>query len=243
MTIFASAMKPLAALVSLLTLLDFVACSESTSVDPEAIAREEKSVVQSALNEALASDTLYPTLALLVFPYLDRASRLAVGAGDTLRLVGVQLDINAAKGGIPVAARLSAVLAWRGYRASTRTVDTVVFIVGEGLTPPVNDSLRTRFSTDTAGTGTGFVIHQAEDSTLRVWLARAGALHIASSAYGCGNPRTSGGITLTTCRGTVAGDYHVTAKLVPDSSTTVTTMATFSTGIQALKVVITGALP
>lgn len=243
MTIFASAMKQLAALLSLLTLLDCVACSESTSVDPDAIVKEEKSAVQSALNGALASDTLYPTLALLVFPYIDRASRLAVGAGDTLRLVGVQLDIDAAKGSVPVVARLSAILAWRGYRPSTRTVDTVTFIVGEGLTPPVNDSLRTRFSTDTAGTGTGFVIHQAADSSLQVWLARAGALHITSHSYGSGLSRTSGGVTLTTSRGTLAGDYHVTAKLVPDSSTAVTTMATFSTGIQALKVVITGALP
>jgi len=238
-------MKRLARVVPLLACVSVAAvCSKnSTGVDPDAVDGREKSAVQTVLNTALANDTLYPTLALLVFPYIDRASRLAVGAGDTLRLVGVQLDIDAAKGSIPVVARLSAILAWRGYRANTRTVDTVVFIVGEGLTPPVNDSLRTRFSTDTAGTGTGFVIHQAADSSLQVWLARAGALHITSNSYGSGLSRTSGGVTLTTSRGTIVGDYRITAKLVPDSSSIVATTASFATGIQALKVVITGALP
>ena len=231
-------------LVPVLAILSFAAaCSESTGVDPDAINRDEKNAVQSALNDALASDTLYPTLASFVFPYIDRASRLAAGNGDTTRIVGVQLDINASKGGNAVVARLSAILAWRGYHQNTRTVDTVVFIVGEGLAPPVNDSLRTRFSTDTVGTGTGFVIHQASDSAFRVWLARAGALHITGNAYGSGITRVGGGITLTSRRGTLAGDYHMAAQLVPDSSSTVTTMAAFSGGVRALKIEITGSLP
>ena len=230
-------------IAAILAAASLAACSNSTGVDPDAIDSKEKSAVQDAVSTALAGDTLFPTLALLVFPYIDRASRLEAGNGNTLRIVGVQLDINASKGGLPVLARLSAVLAWRGYRPTTLTVDTVVFIVGEGFAPPVNDSLRTRFSTDTAGTGTGFVIHQAADSSFQVWLARAGAFHITSNSYGSGITRPSGGITLTAYRGTFAGDYRITAKLVPDSSSTVTTMAAFPGGIHALRVDITGALP
>ncbi len=220
------------------------ACSStSTGVDPDAIDGLEKSAVQAALNTALAKDTLYPTLALLVFPYIDRASRIAGAGGNTTRIVGIQLDINATQGGNQVMAQLSAILAWNGYRATSRTVDTVVFVIGAGLTPPVNDSLRTRFSPDTAGTATGFVIHQTADSAITAWLARTGALHITSNSYGSGTTRTSGGLTLTARRGTLAGDYHTTAKLIPDSTTQVTSQANLAGGIQALKIEISGGLP
>ncbi len=214
------------------------ACSDGTSVDPDAIDGLEKSAVQAALNAALAKDTLYPTLSLLVFRYIDRASR--VGGG---RIVGIQLDINASQSGKQVSAQLSAILAWSGYSATSRTVDTVVFVIGAGLTPPVNDSVRTRFSPDTAGTATGFVIHQAADSTTTSWLARTGALHITSNSYGAGTTLPLGGITLTARRGTLAGDYHMTAKLVPDSTTQVASQANFAGGVQALKIEITGSLP
>jgi len=219
------------------------ACSsQSTGVDPDGIDGFEKAAVQATLNTALSRDSLYPTLALLVFPFIDRASHLP-GNGDTTRAVGIQLDIDATQGGVHVVAQLSALLAWNGYRPTSRTVDSVFFIIGSGLTPPVSDSLRTSFSSDTAGTGTGFAIHQAPDSITSTWLARAGALHIARNSYGSGISQTTGGITLTSARGSVAGDYHMTARLVPDSSTQVTAATNFAGAIQALKIQIRGTIP
>src|SRR5881409_1847223 len=130
------------------------ACSkDSTSVDPDAIDGRELAAVRAALDSALKNDSSYQILRV-VFAYVDRASRLPIGGADTIRLVGVQLDINAMKADTPVVAQLSAVLGWRGYRTVTRTVDSVTFVVGTGL-PPVSDTLRERFSPDTAGIGTG----------------------------------------------------------------------------------------
>lgn len=222
------------------------ACSSdgASAVPPDAIDAQEKAAVQAALNDALADDTLYPTLAALVFPFIDRASRLAEANGDTTRIVGVQLDIDATQGGMPTIAKLSAILAWRGYDAGTRTVDTVVFVLGEGLEPPVDDSLRTSFSTDTAGTGTGFVIHQVDDATYRAWLARTGAMHVTGNSYGRGESTSAGDITLTLFRGTLLGDYHMTAKLVPDSlPPDVGSAHDFAGGIQAVRINIRGSLP
>ncbi len=47
-------------------------------------------------------------------------------------------------------------------------IDTVFFIVGSGRAP-VKDSLKSHLAIDTAGTGTGLVIHQAPDSSITVW--------------------------------------------------------------------------
>ncbi len=220
------------------------ACSsDKIGPDPDAIDGLEKATVQSALNTALKDDTLYPTLAFLVFPYIDRASHVATGSSET-RMVGIQLDINAMKADTPVVAKISALLAWRGYNATRRTVDSVFFLVGAGIVPPpVGDSLRTSFAPDTAGTGTGFVIHQNADSSLVVWLTRTGAFHLTSALFGSGTSRTAGGLTLVARRGTVAGDHHLTAKLVPDSSTQVSAAASFAGGIQALKMEISGTVP
>lgn len=220
------------------------ACSDAGSVDPDAISGPEKAVVQGALNSALANDSLYPTLALLVFPYIDRATRVISG-GDTTRVVGIQLDINvgvidSASDTIPVVAQLSAALAWTGYDSTAHTVDTVVFVIGSGLAVPVSDSLRERFSPDTAGTGTAFVIHQTGPGAYATWLARQGALHVTSASYGAMHTQNFSTLHLGVARGTAAGDYHVTAKLVPDSATTVTTARDFAGGVQALKMQITG---
>lgn len=219
------------------------ACSKgTTSVDPDAIDARELAAVRSVLDSALKNDSSYQILRVFVFAYVDRASRLPTGAGDTMRLVGVQLDVNATKADTPVVAQLSAVLTWRHYSATTHTVDSVTFVVGTGLTPPVSDTLRQRFSPDTAGIGSGFIIHQAPDSTVHAWLARTGALHVATNSYGSGTSTSGSGLTITTSRGMVSGDYHLTGKLVPDSSSTVSAAAAFGGGIRGLMIRITGKL-
>src|SRR5258708_18880712 len=150
-----------------------LACSGAGSVDPDAIAAPEKAAVQTALDSALATDSLYPTLALLVFPYIARATHIVVGS-DTIRVVDVELDIDATKDTSHVVAKISAVLAWRGFNATLHTVDTVVFVVGAGITPPaVSDSIRQRFSPDTAGSATPVVIPVAAGSAFHVLLAAA----------------------------------------------------------------------
>jgi len=94
------------------------ACSDAGGVDPDAIDSGEIAAVRDALDSALAGDTLYPTLAVLVFPYIDRASRIPTGS-DTTRVVGIELDIRATQGGDSVSVEFTAVLAWRGYSAAS----------------------------------------------------------------------------------------------------------------------------
>ncbi len=218
-------------------------CSkDSTSVDPNGISGPELSAVRSALNgSSFARDTIYGAfytdLSIIVFPFIDRAAILVDSAGDTTRLVGLQLDINGTHNDSAVVAQLSGLLGWRGYSATTHTVDTVYFVLGSGLAAPVSDSLSTRFAPDTAGTATAFVIHQAPDSVVTTWLARQGAFHVTSASYA-----SSRGIgQLTISNGTMKGDYHVTALLVPDSSTSVTASKNFAGGIPTLKMRLTGS--
>ena len=218
-----------------------LACSDAGGVDPDAIDSKEMAAVRRALDTTVAGDTLYPTLAAFVFPFIDRASFVASGA-ETTRVVAVELDIDATVDTVPVLANLSAVLAWRGYDSTTGTVDTVFFILGVGRAP-IDDSLSTRFSPDTAGMGTGFVIHEAPDSSVTAWLARGGHLRTTAASYGRGRTQSGGGVSLTTYRGTVSGNFAITAKLVPDSSTTVTSAKDFGSGARALKVKIRGTLP
>ncbi len=221
-----------------------LACSDAGGVDSDAIASPEKAAVQRSLDSALANDSLYPTLALLVFPYIDRAAHLVVGS-DTMRVVNIELDIDATQDTNHTVAKISAVLAWRGFDATLHTVDTVVFVVGAGITPPaVSDSIRTRFSPDTAGSATAFVIHEAADSSYQVWLARTGHLQTDSTRYGGGQSQSGGGITLTVYRGTGYGDFHLGAKSLPDSNTSSTsTAASYVSGARALKIKIRGTLP
>ncbi|MGH7606847.1 MAG: hypothetical protein ACREME_05875 [Gemmatimonadales bacterium] len=217
------------------------ACSDGGGVDPDAIDGPELAAVRRALDSALAGDTLYPTLSLLVFPYIDRATVVPSGA-DTTRLVGIELDIQATQGGDSVRADFTAVLVWRGYHPATHSVDTVFFILGAGRAP-VDDTLRERFSPDTAGTGTGFVIHQNVDSSVVVWLASGGHLRTSASSYGRGRTQSGGGIRLTTSRGTLNGELTITGMQLPDSATEVTGGKDFGGGIRALKVQIRGDLP
>ena len=235
-------MRQRLALVALTALA--IACSDAGSVDSDAIAAPEKAAVQVALDSALGSDSLYPTLALLVFPYIDRAAHVVVGS-DTMRVVNIELDIDATQDTNHVVAKFSAVLAWRGFDSTLHTVDTVVFVAGAGNTPPaVSDTIRARFSPDTAGTATAFVIHEAPDSSYQVWLARTGHLQTDSTRYGGGQSQSGGGVTLTVYRGTGYGAFHLGALSVPDSTTSSTSAAaSYISGTRALKIKIRGTLP
>ncbi|HEV8399011.1 MAG TPA: hypothetical protein VGQ18_04135 [Gemmatimonadales bacterium] len=223
------------------------ACSDAGGVDPDAINGPELAAVRRALDSALAGDTLlssdttlYPTLAALVFPYIDRASKIASGS-DTTRVVGIEMDIRVPSDtGDSLIADFTMMLGWTGFDTLTKTIDSVYFIVGSGRAP-INDSLRSHFAIDTAGAGTGLVIHQAPDSTVTVWLARGGHLTNTASSYGAGHTLGGAGLTWTTYRGTVNGEFGITAKLVPDSSTTVTALKNYGNGVRALKVRIRGS--
>jgi hypothetical protein len=228
------------------------ACSNAGSVDADAINGAELAAVRLALDSAFRHDRtldsaftgdsgLYVLMAGVVFPFIDRASYFVSGA-DTTRLVGIELDIEATQGGVPVTSNLTVVLGWNGYHSTTHTVDSVFFLMGSGRAP-VNDSLWTRFTLDTAGTGTGFVIHQAADATVRKWLSRGGHLRTTASSYGSGRSLGGTGTTFTIFRGSLSGNFVINAKLVPDSSTTVAALKDFGSGTRALKVQIRGTLP
>ena len=219
------------------------ACSSgTTSVSPDGINGPELAAVRTALSTSLASDSFFSELSVFVFPFIDRASRVIEANGDTTRLVGIQLDINATQASAPITAQFSALLAWRGYRAATQTVDSVFFLLGAGLTPPFSDTLTIAFSPDSAGSGTGFVIAQARDSALKTWLTRTGAFHVSGASYGSAQTTSSGGLTLAAAHGSMNGDFHLMAELIPDSSTSVSNGRTFAGGIDAVKIQITGTL-
>lgn len=240
-------------LLTTLALAGFLgACSDSSGVDPDAIPSAQKHAVWMALDSAFRHDTtldraftgdsgLYALMSTLVIPFVDRASRIAgTGGGteDTTRVVGIEFDIDATRGTTHVTSNLTALLAWKGYDSTRHTVDSVFFLLGSGRAP-VSDSLWSRFTLDTAGTGTGFVVHQATDSTVKKWLSRGGHLRTTSSQYGT----PQGGATFNVARGTLSGAFTITAKLVPDSSTTVTSALDFGSGARAIKVQIRGTLP
>jgi hypothetical protein len=193
-----------------------VACSDAGGVDPDAIDDAEILAVRTALDSAFLHDSvldpaftgdsgLYALMAALVFPFIDRASRIAQG-GDTTRVVGIEFDIDATQGGTQVTSNLSAVLAWKGFDATTET---------------------------------GFVIHQLPNFTVRKWLSRGGHLRTTASQYGS----SQGNSTFRVFRGTLSGEYTITAKLVPDSSTTVSSALDFGSGTHGIKVQIHGSLP
>src|SRR3989449_6919049 len=100
-----------------------VACSsDSVAVDPDAIDGAEKAAVQAAVNVALKDGALYPTLAVLVFRFIDRASHVSTVDGEA-RFVGIGLDIDAVQAGTPVVAQFATLLGWRGYSSTTQTID------------------------------------------------------------------------------------------------------------------------
>jgi len=224
------------------------ACSDAGGVDPDAVPQAELVAVRMALDSAFLHDTtldsaftgdsgLYALMSNLVFFFVDRASRIGQGS-DTTHVVGIEFDIDADQGGSHITSNFTTILGWKGFDSTTGTMDTVFFLLGSGRAP-VSDSLWTRFTLDTAGTGTGFVVHQALDSTTTKWLSRGGHLRTTSSGYG--SPQGSASFSIF--RGMLNGDFAITAKSVPDSTTTVMSGLDFGSGARAVKVKIRGTLP
>lgn len=242
-------MRRLLTLAALASGVLYAACADAGGVDPDAIDGRELAAVRMALDSAFLHDTtldsafvgdtgLYALMSIVVFPFIDRAS--FIEGADSTRVVGIEFDIDATQGGTEVTSNLTAILAWKGYDSTSRTVDTVFFVLGAGRAP-VSDSLWARFTLDTAGTGTGFVIHQAPDSTVTTWWSRGGRLTTTASSYGSGRP--VGGASFMVFRGTVNGDLRITAKEIPDSVSDVTSLKDFGSGARAVKVQIRGSLP
>ena len=215
------------------------ACSsDAGGVDPDAISGPELFAVRRSLDSAFVGDTLYAPLASLAYAFVDRAT-FVVNGPDTVRVVGIEFDVRTlAGGGDSLIADFTAILAWRGYRAASHTVDSVFFLLGAGRAP-TNDSLQSTWSPDSVGAGTGFVIHQAADSTRTIWLARGGHLRTTAVSYGAGRGLGSG---VTLFRGMLSGQVAITAKEVPDSTiSSVTSTKDFGSGARALKVRIRGS--
>ena len=223
-----------------------VACSDAGGVPAEAIPPGEIQAVRMALDSAFrhrstldsaftGDSGLYSLMSTLVFPFIDRATKIPQGA-DTVRVVGIEWDVDATQNGSPVVIGLTAVLAWRGYEDASRTMDSVFFMMGSGRAP-VNDSLWERFTLDTAGTGIGFVIHQAPDSTVTTWLSRSGHLTTTQSKYGTSQGNSLFGVA----RGMLNGQFAITAKTVPDSNSTISSALDFGSGSRAIKVTVRGS--
>src|SRR6266571_4805418 len=97
----------------LLTLVGIVgACSDAGGVDPDAIPEAQKRAVWMALDSAFRHDTtldpaftgdsgLYVLMSTVVIPFVDRASRIGLGA-DTTQVVGIEFDIDATQNGAHV---------------------------------------------------------------------------------------------------------------------------------------------
>ena len=220
-----------------------VACSDPGGVDPDAVSGPELHAVRAALDSAFLNDTtldssfagsagLYAQMSALVFPFIDRASFLVEGT-DTTRLVGIEFDIDATQDTVHITSNLTAILAWNGYDATTNTVDTVFFLLGSGRAP-VNDTLWNRFTLDTTGTGTGFVIHQAANGSVTKSQSTGGHLRTTASQYGSGQTLGGGGVTLTIYRGRVSGEFAITAAS--------SSIKDFSSDARALKVRLRGNL-
>lgn len=198
------------------------ACSDTAGVDPDAIAGPELHAVRAALDSAFLHDAtldssfsgangLYAQMSALVFPFLDRASQLVEGGGgDTTRLVGIEFDIDATQDSVHITSNLTAILAWNGYDSTTNTVDSVFFLIGAGRAP-VNDTLWNRFTLDTVGTGTGFVIHQAANGSVTKSQSAGGHLRTTESHFGTGQTLGGGGVSFTVYRGRLSGEFAITA--------------------------------
>ena len=152
--------------------------------------------------------------------------------------MGIEFDIDATQNGTRVISNFTTLLAWKGYDSTTSTVDSVLFLLGSGRAP-VNDSLRPRFTLDSASTGTGFVIHEASNSAVTKWWSRGGHLRTTASQYGTAH----GTASFSVARGSLSGAFTINAKFVPDSSTAVTSALDFGNGARAIKVKIRGTLP
>jgi hypothetical protein len=225
-------------LVCVLAALSLTACSDSgTAPTTNVVSAGEKAAVQQALQLSFGNDSLYTTLSGFVLPFIDQATPQANASGDTTKLAGFQLDVVAGS----ISAGVSGLLAWRGYRPASGTVDTVFLVVGAGLTPPLSDSLSETFAVNLLGSGTAWVIAEAADSSIQTWKARTGAIRVDDASYGAGTTADlGGGFTISRARGWMAGGTHLMAKLVPDSTTSVTANLDFTNMVESVKLTVTG---
>ena len=126
-------------LVPLALAAALAACSNGGSVDADAIRGPELAAVRTALDSAFLHDTtldraftgdsgFYALLAALVFPFIDRASRIAEGV-DTTRIVGIEFDIDATQRGTRVVSNLSVELAWMSLRFVAVAPMTTILLV------------------------------------------------------------------------------------------------------------------
>ena len=197
----------------------------------------EKAALQEALALAFGDDSVYTVFSAFVLPFIDQATPQGNPSGDTTKLAGFQLEATAGR----ITGGFSGVLAWRGYHAATETVDSVFLVFGAGLVTPLSDSLSQTFVINLLGSGSGWVIAEAPDSSVRIWLARAGALSVTNATFGAGTTADLGnGFTITRSRGAMAGAFHLTAKLVPDSATTVMGALDFAGSIESVKLLVAG---
>lgn len=220
-----------------------LSCSVDSGMAPatDVISAGQKAAVQQALAGSFGGDSVYAVLEGFILPFIDQATPFVNTSGDTTYAAGFQLEAvaGAITGGV------SGALAWRGYRQASGTVDSVFLVVGAGADPSLADSLSDRFAFNLIGSGTAWVIAEAPDSSVQTWLARTGAFTLSSASFS--SPVAvdlGGGFSVSRSRGSMAGEYHLTAKLVPDSSTTVATSLVFAApGAAAVKVQVSGALP
>ncbi len=222
-----------------LAALAALGCSVDSGTAPTTnlVSAGEKAAVQQALALSFGSDSLFETLSAFLLPFIDQATPQAAGPGDTAKIAAFQLIVTANS----ITAGLSGILAWRGYRPATGTVDSVFLVVGGGSSPPLSDSLSASNQFDTPGVGTAWVIAQAPDTTVQTWRARAGAFNVQSASFGRGDSFVQGGLNWTRSRGMLQGDTHLTAALVPDSSSTVTASFSFPGGVNAVLLQFTTA--
>lgn len=228
--------------VGSLVTLAALACSIDSGTAPtnEVVTAAEKAAVQQALALSFGSDTLYTTLSGFVLPFIDQATPFGNAPGDTTKVAAFQLDAVAGS----LTTGVFGVLAWRGYRSASGTVDSVFLVVGAGTALPLDDSLSEAFAVNLLGSGTAWVIAEAADSGVQTWRARTGALHVTNATFGdASTVDLGGGFSITRSRGTIVGDYHLSAKLVPDSSTTVSAAHSFSSGVMGVHLVVAGPVP
>ena len=216
------------------------ACVDTAAVSPDALPSAERAAVIAALNCAAATDPVFAPVGSFVFPYVDRATALVSPAGDTTRVVGIDLDLQAVVDSEDVQLKLVGVLAWTRFDSAAGTVDSTVLLLGSTGSLPISDALAPAFTPGAPGQGSGVVIHSPTPDTCQLWAPSTGLLHVATSGFGDGTSQGADGLSLTMYRGTVTGDYAVTATLVPDAATTISTGQAYPDGVQALRMRVTG---
>ena len=223
-----------------LAALAAAACTDTAAVSPDALPAAERAAVIAALNCAAATDPVFAPVGAFVFPYIDRATALVSPSGDTTRVVGIDLDLHAVVDSQDVQLSLVGVMAWTGFDSLAGTVDSTVLLVGSTGPLPIADALGPTFTPGTPGEGSGVVIHSPTPDTCQLWAPSTGLLRVAASGYGDGTSQGADGLSVTMYRGTVTGDYAVTATLVPDAATTISTGQSYPDGVQALKMRVSG---